>query len=90
MEYSITQDYTDIIIETQKERIREDIISQYLSLRKAKALTQEDISIATGIARPNIARIESKKNIPTIEVLTKLAYALDMELEIKFIEKTSK
>ena len=39
------------------------------------------------LARTNIVRIERKANVPTIEVLTKLAMALDMELEIKFVEK---
>ena len=50
-------------------------------------LFRSDISKATGIARPNIARIESGRNTPTLEVLTKLAGALDMELEIRFVEK---
>ena len=55
--------------------------------RKEKGYTQEDIAKATKIARPNVARIESGKNSPTIEVLTKLAHALDMQLELRFVEK---
>ncbi len=41
----------------------------------------------TGIARTNIVRIESKANVPTIEVLLKLAEALDVELEVRFVER---
>lgn len=87
MDYLVQKDGITLLIEEEKQRVGKDIVAQYVALRKEKGLTQEDISRATGIARPNIARIESRKNIPTIEVLTKLAGALDMELEIRFIEK---
>lgn len=76
-----------IVVEKEKERVKEDIIGQYIKLRKEKGLTQEDIANLTGIARTNIVRIEGRKNVPTIEVLTKLAIALNMELEIKFAKK---
>ena len=39
--------------------------------------------------RTNIVRIESGRYSPTIEVLVKLATALDMELEIKLVERIS-
>ena len=87
MDYLIQKDGITILIEAEKQRVGKDIVAQYVALRKEKGLTQEDISRVTGIARPNIARIESRKNIPTIEVLTKLAGALDMELELRFVEK---
>ena len=87
MDYLIQKDGITIRIEEQRKRVGTDIVTQYVALRKEKGFTQEDISKATGIARPNIARIESGKNNPTLEVLTKLAGALDMELEIRFTEK---
>ncbi len=87
MDYLIQKDGITIRIEEQRQRVGTDIVTQYVALRKEKGFTQEDISKATGIARPNIARIESGKNTPTLEVLTKLAGALDMELEIRFVEK---
>jgi len=87
MDYLIQKDGITIQIEEQRQRIGTDIVAQYVKLRKKLGYTQEDISKATGIARPNIARIESGKNTPTLEVLTKLAGALDMELEIRFVEK---
>lgn len=87
MDYLIQKDGITIQIEEQRQRIGTDIVAQYVKLRKKLGYTQEDISKATGIARPNIARIESGRNTPTLEVLTKLAGALDMELEIRFVEK---
>lgn len=76
-----------VFVEQEKNRIKDHIVTQYVALRKAKKLSQEDVANLTGIARPNIARTESGRYVPTIEVLTKLAIALDMELEIKFVEK---
>lgn len=81
-----TEEYTKLI-ETQKTRVKNDIIDQYIAIRKAKGLSQEKIANLTGIARTNIIRIEAKRNIPTIDVLTKLANAVDMELEVKLVEK---
>lgn len=75
------------IIEAQKNRIKNQIIDQYIAIRKEKGLSQEKIANLTGIARTNIIRIEAKRNVPTIDVLTKLAEAIDMELEIKFVKK---
>lgn len=87
MDYLIQKDGITIRIEEQRQRVGTDIVAQYVELRKKLGYTQEDVSKATGIARPNIARIESGRNTPTLEVLTKLAGALDMELEIRFVEK---
>lgn len=75
------------LVETKKQRTKEQIIEQYISLRKQKGYSQEKIAEMTGIARTNIVRIESKSNVPTIEVLLKLSEALEMELEVRFVEK---
>ena len=81
-----TEEYLQLI-ETQKIRVKNDVIDQYIAIRKAKGLSQEKIANLTGIARTNIIRIEAKRNMPTIDVLTKLANAVDMELEVKLVEK---
>lgn len=88
MDYSIKDNNGDLsFIETEKKVLKEQLLKEYISLRKAKNLSQEDIAFLTGIARPNISRIENGKYDPTLEVLTKLAAALDMKLEIRFVEK---
>ncbi len=81
-----TEEYIQLI-ETQKTRVKNDIIDQYIAIRKAKGLSQEKIANLTGIARTNIVRIEAKRNMPSIDILTKLANAVDMELEVRLVEK---
>lgn len=87
MDYIVNSGEKVYIVEIQKNRVKDRIIDQYIALRKEKGLSQEKIANITGIARTNIVRIEAKKNVPTIEVLVKLADAIDMELDIKFVEK---
>ena len=88
MDYIVNSGEKVYIVEAQKNRVKDRIIDQYVALRKEKGLSQEKIANITGIARTNIVRIEAKKNVPTIEVLVKLADAIDMDLDIKFVEKT--
>lgn len=87
MDYIVNEKEYSILVEQEKNRVKDDIILQYVALRKEMGLSQEKVANKSGIARTNLIRIESRKNVPTIEVLTKLALALDMELEIKFVEK---
>jgi DNA-binding XRE family transcriptional regulator len=49
--------------------------------RKRKGWRQQDLADATGIARPNIARIESGRRIPKITTLQRIAGALDLSIE---------
>ncbi|MBE5933881.1 MAG: helix-turn-helix transcriptional regulator [Lachnospiraceae bacterium] len=90
MDYIYKTEEYEAFIETEKTRIKNGIIDQYIAIRKAKGLSQEKIANLTGIARTNIVRIESKRNMPSIDILTKLANAVDMELEVKFVEKKDK
>lgn len=87
MDYLVSNGELEVLVEQKKQRTKENIIGQYIALRKQKGYSQEKIAELTGIARTNIVRIESKANVPTIEVLLKLAEALDVELEVRFVEK---
>ncbi len=87
MDFFVRNEEISLLVEEEKQRVKDRIIQQYISLRKEKGLSQEAVANRTGIARTNIIRIESGRNVPTIEVLTKLAMALDMELEINFVKK---
>ncbi len=87
MDYVYKTEEYEAFIETEKTRIKNGIIDQYIAIRKAKGLSQEKIANLTGIARTNIVRIEAKRNMPSIDILTKLANAVDMELEVRFVEK---
>ena len=87
MDFTVREDDFEVLVETQKERVKNQILTSYIKLRKEKGITQQEIAERTGIKRTNVARIESGRNAPTIEVLVKLAAALDMELEIRLVER---
>lgn len=87
MDFTVREDDFEVLVERQKERVKNQILTSYINLRKERGITQQEIANRTGIKRTNVARIESGKNAPTIEVLVKLAAALDMELEIRLVER---
>ena len=45
-------------------------------------LRQEDLSAASGMARPNIARIEHGKHVPSMRSLVRIAGALGIALHV--------
>ena len=87
MDFTVREDDFEVLVERQKERVKNQILTSYINLRKERGITQQEIADRTGIKRTNVARIESGKNAPTIEVLVKLAAALGMELEIRLVER---
>lgn len=87
MDFTVREEDFEVLVERQKERVKNQILTSYINLRKEKGITQQEIADRTGIKRTNVARIESGRNAPTIEVLVKLAAALDMELEIRLVER---
>lgn len=87
MDYLMKNGSFEALIEQEKNRVKLRILEQYKELRKEKGMTQQQIADITGIKRTNIVRIESGKYVPTIEVLVKLAAALNMDLEIRLVEK---
>lgn len=87
MDFAVREEDFEVLVESQKERVKNQILTSYINLRKERGITQQEIADRTGIKRTNVARIESGRNAPTIEVLVKLAVALDMELEIRLVER---
>ena len=87
MDFTVREEDFEVLVEKQKERVKNQILTAYINLRKERGITQQEIADRTGIKRTNVARIESGRNAPTIEVLVKLAAALDMELEIRLVER---
>ena len=49
----------------------------------AKNLTQSELAEKSGVARPNISRFESGNYNPSLDMLVRLAVAMDMNLEVK-------
>lgn len=63
------------------------IISQLISLRIEKKLTQREFAELIGDKQSNISRLESGNYNPTLSKLKKIADCLDRKLEIKFVGK---
>lgn len=59
---------------------RSDLIAQLISLRKAKGLSQKDLSALCGMTQSVIARIESEKSSPTIATFEKIIGAMGATL----------
>ena len=74
------------LVKLQKE-VKDSVIEQLVTKRKAKNYTQSDISIITGIQRPNISRFESGAYNPTLDMLVRLADSMDLKVKISFVEK---
>ena len=57
-----------------------DIVDQIIKIRKERGITQADLSKMTGILQPAIARVESKRQSPTIEFINRILTVMDLEL----------
>ena len=58
------------------------IIDSIVDTRRRKGFTQKELAAACGLTQSVIARIESKKSIPTVATLCKIVYALDSTIQI--------
>ena len=63
------------------------VISQLITLRKEKKLTQRKLAELIGDKQSNVSRLESGSYNPTLAKLKKIADCLDRRLEIRFIPK---
>ena len=88
MDYLVTIDGIDIFIEKHSvENVTDGVVERLYDYRKELGLTQQDIADATGIKRPNIARLEAKKGGASLETLVRYADALGMKLNISLEKK---
>ena len=53
-------------------------------LRKQKGLSQEELAFQAGINRNYVGQIEREEKSPTVDVIEKLAYSLEMGPEAFF------
>lgn len=63
---------------------------QVIALRRASGLNQRDFAKRVGIKQPQLARLESGKQIPKIETLAKLARGAGYDIEISFVAPKGK
>lgn len=78
----------DISLEQEEEiRLEMEIIKATIEARKNKKMSQEELSIKSGIKQPSIARIEKGIHSPTINSLLKILYPLGYTLKVVPINK---
>lgn len=58
------------------------IIDQLIQRRQMLNLTQKQLADAAGLAQSGIARLESKKTVPQLDTLVKVAAALGCDLHL--------
>ncbi len=63
------------------EKEVEDVIDKIRNFRKEKNISILNLSLESGISRSHLFYIESKKTIPTLETLTKIAHAMGLKLK---------
>ena len=85
LDYIVSTETGDILIEKDSKRILNDIVDQLVAYRKKLKLTQQDIADATGIKRANIARIELKKNEATLDSLVRYARSMNLDLSVELV-----
>lgn len=86
MEYIITIGDIDLIVESQRRNICEDLVEQLKEHRLSRGMSQQDVANITGIKRPNIARLEACTTTPTIDILIKYATAIGYKLSFSLEE----
>jgi DNA-binding XRE family transcriptional regulator len=80
--------FTEEEIKELDKKVEERIaLRKIQELRKELNLTQETLSVRSGIARSTISKIENGKRNVCFDKLVQIAEALGKDLEIRFVDK---
>jgi DNA-binding XRE family transcriptional regulator len=80
--------FTEEEIEELDKKVEQRIaLRKIKELRKELNLTQETLSVKSGIARSTISKIENGKRNVCFDKLVQIAEALGKDLEIRFVDK---
>lgn len=71
----------EINIADKQVVFRKELIDKFVECRKKRGWTQQELSKRSGITRSNITRFESGRYNPTLEMLVRIATALEAELD---------
>lgn len=73
----------------QRELLINEIAKLVVQIRHKARLTQQEMAEKAGTTQPVIARLESGSDarIPSLELLTKIAFAANTTLKIKVVSK---
>lgn len=85
MDYILDLEGNKVLIETEQKAMKQNLADQYVRMRKDKKMTQEQVSQRSGIPRSNIARFESGRYNPSLELMVKMAAAMGMKVQIQLV-----
>jgi DNA-binding XRE family transcriptional regulator len=71
--------------ELKKNEAEYKIIEEIIMARKEKKLTQKGLAELIGTRQSNISRLESGNYNPSLELLIKIAQAMDKKLEVRIV-----
>ena len=87
-DYIITdKEGNSYLLEQEQIKLKSELMQEMLRIRKSKNMTQQMIAERTGIARPNIARMENGTYNPTVDMLVRIADGMGMRIEINWFDK---
>lgn len=75
------------VVKAYQEKMSVAVGKIYKQARKEMGLTQQEVADVSGVKRPNIARLESGKHSPTVDMLNRIADSMGMDMEIHLIER---
>lgn len=85
MDYILDLEGNKILIEEKQKDMKQNLADQYVRIRRDKRMTQEQVSQRSGIPRSNIARFESGRYNPSLELMVKMAAAMGMKVQIRLL-----
>lgn len=85
MDYIFDQEGNKIMIDSEQKRMKQELADQYVRIRKELKMTQEQVSCRSGIPRSNIARFESGRYNPSLELMVKMASSMGMKVQIQVV-----
>ena len=83
-------DYINYIESPKKpDELHKDFINEFILFRKENNLTQELMSLYSGVCRTKIARIENESHSPSIKSIIDILGPLGYTIKIEKIKKKS-
>lgn len=83
---------SDPIVKAEYETLEPEfsLARQMIALRKASGLSQREFAARVGIKQPQLARLESGKQLPKLETLRKVAEGAGYAVELRFVPRKVK
>jgi len=73
-----------------KDQVLSEVAQSIKTLRTEKGLTQKELAKKAGVSREDVSRIETLSKYPNLEMIKKLAAAMDLAVTIEFTRREDK